>query len=167
MHAPQRTAAGVLHFITVDRGCAPDAEQEGPTCADGDDAVHVSYPVFNASRKVVLGPRAAFEPAGREGAAAHAADAGGAAVPARYRAGCADAARLPPQAPSLVVRLGSDDAGARVFVERRPLGAASATAAVTWEELRERMAPEMVPSFCAAVLGVAHGATNEAAYRAR
>ena len=62
MHAQQRTAAGVLHFITVDRGCTPS----DPLSCEGDDAsVHVSYPVFNSSRKVVLGARDAFQPGTR------------------------------------------------------------------------------------------------------
>ena len=178
MHAQQRTAAGTLHFITVDRGCATASDADDGAFACGVDgeaaAVHVSYPVFNGSRKVVLGPRVAFAPGGdargetsddsdSEHDAADEADAGGAAVPTRARAGCAEAARLPPGAPPLVVVLRGDDAGARVFVEARPRGATSKAAPTTWEEVRERTAPDRVPSFCAAVLGVAHRATNEAA----
>jgi hypothetical protein len=182
MHAQQRTAAGVLHFITVDRGCAlssGDAAANDDTFACGVDgdaaAVHVSYPVFNGSRKVVLGPRVAFAPGddargetssdsdSDNDAEVEAADEGGAAVPMRARAGCADAARLPPGAPPLVVCLRGDDAGARVFVEARPRGATAKAAPTTWEELRERTPPDRVPSFCAAVLGVAHRGTNEAA----
>ena len=67
VHAQQRTAAGVLHFITVDRGCTPS---DPSACEGGDAPVHVSYPVFNSSRKVVLGARDAFQPGARPRAAA-------------------------------------------------------------------------------------------------
>ena len=162
MHAQQRTAAGVLHFITVDRGCTPS----DPSSCEGDDApVHVSYPVFNSSRKVVLGARDAFQPGTRAVARSAGADAGGAAVPLLPRAGCAEAARLPPHAPPLVVRLGGDDGGARVFVERP--GGDGAAASGAWDELRDRTAQEHLPAFCAAVMGVAHRGSNGAAELAR
>jgi len=152
VHQQERTAAGVLHFITVDRGC--DASS-APDCVG---EATVSYPVFNASRKVVLGARESFDAAQRSSAAG--VDAGGAAAPLLPRAGCAEAADLPPHAPPLVVRCRGDDGDVRVFLERTTQGRA---AVGVWEELRDRTAPEQLPAFCAAVMGVAHGASDAAA----
>ena len=171
VHAQQRTAAGVLHFITVDRGCTPSDPLGATPCEEGDAPVHVSFPVFNASRKVVLGARDAFKPGAHARSAATrgaGADSGGAAVPLLPRTGCAEAARLPPHAPPLVVRMGGDDGGARVFVERPGSGDAAAGAAGgMWDEIRDRTAQEHLPAFCAAVMGVAHRGSNSAAELAR
>jgi hypothetical protein len=136
--APEPTAAGPLHYVTVAAGGAAAARV-------------VSFPVYNASLKVVVGARDAFAcPLARQQGGEAGGEAGGAGAlaglpaPPTPSGGCAQVAALPPSAPPLCVRLGGGGGGGAVAYVQR--GGASAP----WEPVREWLTPSQLPAFCAA-----------------
>jgi hypothetical protein len=139
IHAQEVTRAGTLHYITLTagEGCAAF------NAADASDAVDpslcVSFPVYNASPKLVVGAKEDFAPA-----------RGPDAAPA---GGCAAVAALPGSSAPLCVRL-RGGGGAAVFLQRGGTDG-------PWETAQEWLAPESLPAHCAAA-SVARGLASAA-----
>jgi hypothetical protein len=147
LHAQEHTALGPLHYITL----TPTAAVSGGPNAVADASQCVSFPVYNASRKLVVGTReeyaaAAAAPAGRQGSSVDMGVSGGkegrpfaAAGGATHAGGgCAQVAALPLDAAPLCVRLG-DGGGARVFAQRGG----------KWEPLLDWTPQAALPALCA------------------
>jgi hypothetical protein len=157
LHAQERTAAGLLHYVTVRSNVIPAAAATpsvagaaGAAGAGGTSASQacvVSYPVINAARKVVVGLKEEFAPvvaaaspsgqATRKGSAA-------AAMASPPRRGWPQVARLPAASPPLCVRLGTA-ADVAVFVQRGGGGAVE-----HWERVRDWLRQEQLPAVCGA-----------------
>jgi hypothetical protein len=158
LHAQEHTSLGPLHYVTLTQAAASASPvSRGASAAAGASSASecVSFPVYNASRKLVVGTReeyaaaAVTPPSGRAGGGADVGVSGGkegrpfaAAGGATHAGGgCAQVASLPLDAAPLCVRLG-DGSGARVFTQRSGRSA--------WEPFLEWTSQQQLPALCAA-----------------
>ena len=131
IHAREATKLGNLHYVSVSTGGDTNAAQPPLSC--------VSFPVFNALPKVVVGARGAYTVAPRR------RDSGDAARGAFPAAAVPDLTCGQP----LVVRLGAGDAGGapvRVFAQQEGTGPQG-----PWDEIERWTAQPQLSALCAAL----------------